>query len=64
VWLAGNLAAGCPARVPNFGQACTSNGTYCNYNVCADDQLVDWVFGASFTCENGFWTAYADSICL
>jgi hypothetical protein len=64
VWFTGNLSAGCPARVPNFGQACASNGLYCNYNVCADDQLVDWVFGASLECENGFWTAYADSICL
>ncbi len=64
VWVEKTLASGCPARVPNFGQKCSSPGTYCNYNICADDQMVDWVFGASMTCENGYWTAYADIICL
>ncbi|MGD0526465.1 MAG: hypothetical protein ABSE49_15040 [Polyangiaceae bacterium] len=64
VWFTATLAKGCPDQVPNFGQSCSSPGTYCNYNICADDQMVDWVFGASMECEGGVWTAYADAICL
>jgi hypothetical protein len=63
-WLTSTLPAACPTAVPDFGQACSTPNTVCNYNICAGDYNDDWVFGASVKCESGFWTAYANNICL
>ncbi len=62
-WQTSTLAAGCPDIVPNFGDACSVSGTYCNYNICAGDFHEKWVFGAAMECEKGLWVAYADTHC-
>jgi hypothetical protein len=61
-WQTQSLPTACPASVPNFGQACTTPGTRCNYDPCANDGAAN--YGAAMTCTLGFWAAYTGTICL
>jgi hypothetical protein len=47
-WCFSALAAGCPADVPNYGDACSPESLFCNYNACAPG-------GAGLVCEGGVW---------
>ena len=62
-WQTQTLASACPAKVPNFGQACTAAaGTKCNYNACASDGSDN--LGAGVTCTAGYWVQSTGTICF
>lgn len=57
-WKMQTLDEGCPTdAVPNLGDACTTPHLFCNYNVCADDQIPpnQWAYGIAMKCDRELW---------
>jgi hypothetical protein len=67
-WSVATLVAGCATdAVPNLGTACATDGLYCDYNVCADDEIPPdtWAHGIGMKCDNGTWVYSTDGFaCL
>jgi hypothetical protein len=59
-WSETDVDAACPTAVPNLGSACSTPHLFCNYNVCADDQIPpnQWAYGIGERCEQGQWQFY------
>ena len=46
-WSVQALSASCPSEMPNLGAGCGDDGLFCDYNVCANDEIPpdQWAFG-------------------
>jgi hypothetical protein len=53
-WCSGALQSGCPALVPNLGEACASQGLVCDYNACVTDEAFHSL-GIGLLCQDGTW---------
>jgi hypothetical protein len=66
-WSVQALSASCPSEMPNLGAGCGDDGLFCDYNVCANDEIPpdQWAFGISMRCKDGAWVFDAgNKVCL